>query len=174
MSQAQRKLFYNLRRMRQGMGAQDSAEAAEIARELDVAQSDVWEMDMRFSGGDSSFGGYGGDKGYPVPAGYLVDSPFEPFPVLGEEDNRTKDSADLYAALGRLDSLSRDIVSRRWLADEKITLQDLALEYGLSAERVRQIEAAALRNIRTLMPHWPPLTGAFHPAVFLHPGGGSP
>ncbi len=152
-TKAQRKLFYNLRRMKQGLGPLNGEEAAEIASELDVAQGDVQEMDMRFSGGDSSFDAWGDEDAHPVPAGYLEDLRYEPSQSVEDEDSRAQESAGLHAALVRLDARSRDIVSRRWLVDDKVTLQELASEYGLSAERVRQIEAAAFSKIRALLKH---------------------
>lgn len=151
-TKAQRKLFFNLRSMKGNTSHLDQAATEAIATQLNVSESDVREMNMRLSGRDVALdpGPDVADDDHFAPIDYLADESMEPTRVL---EGRARDhlhSDGLHTALAQLDERSRHIVQARWLADDGgATLQELADEYGVSAERVRQIEAKALKSLRT-------------------------
>jgi RNA polymerase sigma-32 factor len=156
-TKAQRKLFFNLKSLKRALGA-DSAvttdQAQAIAKELNVSRDEVMEMDRRLSGGDTPLEPVNDDGETVGPIASLAAENADPAYLVAEAEEAQVMGAQLRAALEGLDPRSRAIVQARWLADadEKgPTLHDLAAEYGVSAERVRQIEAAALKKIRTLM-----------------------
>ncbi|MDZ3822922.1 MAG: RNA polymerase sigma factor RpoH [Pseudoxanthomonas sp.] len=152
-TKAQRKLFFNLRRSKKRLGWLSADEVATVARELNVAPADVVEMESRLNGRDIGFDAPADgddDDGPPAPVAYLVDQGRSPEQVVIEADQDDRDLDALHDGLARLDARSKDIVVRRWLQEPKATLQDLADEYGVSAERVRQIEAAAMKKMRAL------------------------
>lgn len=151
-TKAQRKLFFNLRSMKGNASHLDQTTTESIASQLNVSEADVREMDMRLTGRDIALdpGPDVSDEDNFAPIDYLADHSMEPTAVL---EGRARDhlhSEGLQQALAKLDDRSRHIVQARWLADDGgATLQELADEYGVSAERVRQIEAKALKSLRT-------------------------
>jgi len=152
-TKAQRKLFFNLRRMRPDGQTLDSAQVGEIARELKVRPEDVSEMEVRLSGRELALDAQSDDDEAYAPISYLSDEGRqEPSSVLERRDHDTMQGEGLEQALETLDPRSRRIVQARWLQDEGgATLHDLAGEFGVSAERVRQIEAAAFKKMRAAL-----------------------
>jgi RNA polymerase sigma-32 factor len=149
-TKAQRKLFFNLRSMKPRLGALTRSEANGIARALGVKPEEVFEMETRLSGQDVALDPPAGDDGETMtPSAYLTDSDAEPVQILEREETARNRSTGLKSALSRLDSRSRNIIEARWLReDDPATLQDLADQYGVSAERIRQIESKALKTMR--------------------------
>jgi RNA polymerase sigma-32 factor len=155
-TKAQRKLFFNLRSMKQGLGTMSQEEVGDMARELNVKPSEVSEMETRMAGGDVALEGRieDGEEEF-APIDYLADSDSEPTHVLQRRQNDVLQSEGVREALDELDARSRRIIEARWLnedADGRVgtaTLHDLAQEFGVSAERIRQIEAKALQKMRT-------------------------
>ncbi|MBV2181894.1 MAG: RNA polymerase sigma factor RpoH [Castellaniella sp.] len=149
-TKAQRKLFFNLRRMRPDGHTLAPDQVSEIARELNVRPEDVAEMEVRLSGGDCGLETSAADDDDRfAPIAWLADDSQEPGQVLARRGMDTLQSQGLADALDSLDDRSRHIVQSRWLADDGgATLHELAAEYGISAERVRQIEAAALKKLK--------------------------
>ena len=151
-TKAQRKLFFNLRSMKGNTSHLDQATTEAIASQLNVSEADVREMDMRLTGRDIALdpGPDVSDEDSFAPIDYLADDSMEPTAVLESRARDHLHSDGLQQALSKLDDRSRHIVQARWLADDGgATLQELANEYGVSAERVRQIEAKALKSLRT-------------------------
>ena len=152
-TKSQRKLFFNLRRMKKNLTWLTEAETQAVAKDLGVEPGDVREMEQRLSARDMSFDPTpesDEDESY-SPAMYLPASNADPA-IEVEREEWEEDSSDrLGAALQRLDARSRDILRRRWMTDDKATLHELADEYGISAERVRQVEANAIAKLKTLM-----------------------
>jgi RNA polymerase sigma-32 factor len=151
-TKAQRKLFFNLRSMKGNASHLDQATTEAIASQLNVSESDVREMNMRLTGRDIALdpGPDVSDEDSFAPIDYLADDSMEPTAVLEGRARDHLQSEGLQQALAKLDDRSRHIVQSRWLADDGgATLQDLADEYGVSAERIRQIEAKALKSLRT-------------------------
>ncbi len=149
-TKAQRKLFFNLRSMKPKLGALTRSEANGIAKALGVKPEEVFEMETRLSGQDVALDPPAGDDGETMtPSAYLTDSEAEPVQILERAETARNRSNGLKSALSRLDSRSRDIIEARWLReDDPATLQDLADQYGVSAERIRQIESKALKIMR--------------------------
>ena len=149
-TKAQRKLFFNLRSMKPKLGPLTRTEANGIAKALGVKPEEVFEMETRLSGQDVAIDPPAGDDGETMtPSAYLTDSDAEPVQILEREETARNRSTGLKSALSRLDSRSRDIIEARWLReDDPATLQDLADQYGVSAERIRQIESKALKTMR--------------------------
>ena len=150
-TKAQRKLFFNLRKSKKRLGWMNAEEVRVVAQDLGVPEATVREMESRLSGRDVGFEAPADadDDEKPAPAAFLVDEGADPYDNLAEEDASNNQMGALSSALGNLDDRSRDIIQRRWLAeDNKATLQDLADEYGVSAERIRQIEANAMKKMR--------------------------
>ncbi len=153
-TKAQRKLFFNLRSMKQGFGSLGPDETAAIARELNVKPEEVREMETRMSGQDIGLDPTvdDGEESY-SPIAYLASPDDEPVEVLAREQNERLQHEGLTSALTSLDERSRRIIQARWLNEEgSATLHDLAAEFGISAERVRQIEAKAMKIMRELIP----------------------
>ena len=153
-TKAQRKLFFNLRKSKTRLGWMNAAEVSAVARDLNVSEREVMEMESRLSGRDIGFDAPSDeddDHAPPSPAAYLVahdEDPSQAYERLDNEDNQLQ---LLREGLAELDQRSRDIISRRWLdPDSKVTLQELAEEYGVSAERIRQVEANALKKMKAL------------------------
>lgn len=148
-TKAQRKLFFNLRRMRPDGQTLDTTQVNDIARELNVRPEDVSEMEVRMSGRETALDGQGDDDAY-APIAYLSDNgQQEPSRVLERRAYDALQGSGLSGALDILDARSRRIVESRWLKDEGgTTLHELAAEFGVSAERIRQIEAAAFKKMR--------------------------
>jgi len=153
-TKAQRKLFFNLRRMRPDGQTLDTEQVDEIARELNVRPEDVSEMEVRMSGRELALEAPAGDEEDTfAPISYLSDEGNqEPTQVLERRAYEQLQTQGLADALETLDDRSRRIVQARWLQDDGgMTLTELASEYGISAERVRQIEAAALKKMRAAL-----------------------
>jgi RNA polymerase sigma-32 factor len=153
-TKSQRKLFFNLRSAKKRLGWFSQQEVEAVAEDLGVKPETVLEMESRLSNYDVAFdpAGTEDDDGSPVaPAAYLPDLRDEPSQLLEQADSEAAQRSDLYQALDQLDPRSRDILQRRWLSEAKETLHDLADEYGVSAERIRQIEAAAMKKLRSTM-----------------------
>jgi RNA polymerase sigma-32 factor len=149
-TKAQRKLFFNLRSMKPKLAPLTRTEAHGIAKALGVKPEEVLEMETRLSGQDVAIDPPAGDDGETMtPSAYLTDSEAEPVQILVREETARNRSVGLKSALSRLDSRSRNIIEARWLReDDPATLQDLANQYGVSAERIRQIESKALKTMR--------------------------
>jgi len=147
-TKAQRKLFFNLRRAKKHLGWLSKEETEAVAADLGVTPRDVTEMEQRLSGHDLAFDPYPEDDEDFAPATYLPSPNSDPAQSVERENDGANDHERLTAALAKLDERSRVILSRRWLADDKATLHELAAEYGVSAERVRQIEANAIGKLK--------------------------
>lgn len=149
-TKAQRKLFFNLRRSKKHLGWMTKAEVEAVARDLHVKPEDVLQMELRLGGADVSFSATSDDaeESHYVPEDYLADGS-DDFAAMDEAEWQGAREERMRAALTRLDPRSRDILERRWLnADSKSGLQELGDEYGVSAERIRQIEVAAMKKLR--------------------------
>ena len=152
-TKAQRKLFFNLRKSKKRLGWMNAEEVNTIAKELGVPAATVMEMEARLNGRDVAFDAPtdADDDERPAPAAFLVDHSADPYAMVETESEEESSLGTLHRGLVKLDDRSRDIIQRRWLRDgEKATLQELADEYGVSAERIRQIEANAMKKMRAL------------------------
>ena len=147
-TKAQRKLFFNLRSMKPGSEALTPTQVADVAHQLSVKEDEVVEMETRLSGHDLAFESNNDEDDAFAPVAYLQDNSSEPSRVLESRARDQLQSTGLQAALRSLDERSRRIVEARWLADDPATLHDLAAEFGVSAERIRQIEAKAMQKMR--------------------------
>jgi RNA polymerase sigma-32 factor len=149
-TKAQRKLFFNLRSLKKSLGTLGGTEAKAIAKQLGVKPEEVVEMETRLTGRDVTLEPAGDDEDeVRAPIAYLAADDAEPSRILEDEETERLHGAGLREALRRLDDRSRRIVEARWLNErEPATLHDLAAELGVSAERVRQIEAKALSKMK--------------------------
>ena len=150
-TKAQRKLFFNLRSAKKRLGWFSPQEAEAVAEDLGVTPEAVLQMEGRMAAQDAAFDGAAGDDGEDFvasPAQYLADESMNPAEIVAEEDWTEQSMTQLREALGQLDERSQEIVRLRWLNEPKTTLQTLAAQYGISAERVRQIEAKAMKKLR--------------------------
>ncbi|MDR0563898.1 MAG: RNA polymerase sigma factor RpoH [Azoarcus sp.] len=152
-TKAQRKLFFNLRSMKQDSGSLNREEMCSIAARLGVKPEEVSEMETRLCGREIPLENSGDDEDdFSAPIAFLPDPGAEPSALLEENQYARLQDEGLRQALGSLDTRSRNIVERRWLAEgESATLHELASEYGVSAERIRQIEVRAMQKMRTLL-----------------------
>lgn len=153
-TKAQRKLFFNLRSKKKSLDWLTKDEAEKIASDLNVEVKDVLHMENRLSSNDSSFDSpvkSSDDDEIMSPSQYLEDKTYDPEVIVVSEQAEQLNKEELLSALKTLDDRSKDILNRRYLADNKATLHDLADEYEVSAERIRQIENAALKKLKTLM-----------------------
>jgi RNA polymerase sigma-32 factor len=151
-TKAQRKLFFNLRSMKGSSAALTHTEAKAIAHELGVKPEEVLEMETRISGGDVALDPSPGDEDTVTPIAYLTDAEDEPALILERAEASRNRSVGLQRAMAKLDERSRRIIEARWLKEEDpATLQELADEYGVSAERIRQIESKAIKTMRNQM-----------------------
>jgi RNA polymerase sigma-32 factor len=152
-TKAQRKLFFNLRSMKQGLGTLGAEEVQSVARELGVKPEEVVEMETRLGGQDMALEPAGDDEREQfAPIAYLTADNAEPAALLEAEQTSRLRGEGLEKALASLDPRSRRIIEARWLTEkEALTLHDLAAEFGVSAERIRQIEAKALGKMKTLI-----------------------
>jgi RNA polymerase sigma-32 factor len=148
-TKAQRKLFFNLRSMKPGLGALSPNETREVARQLGVKPEEVTEMETRLSGQDISLEPATGDEeNWVSPIAYLTDDS-EPSQQLETIETEVNSDAGLKIALAQLDDRSRKIIEARWLREkDQATLHDLADEFGVSAERIRQIEVKAMQKMK--------------------------
>jgi len=152
-TKAQRKLFFNLRKSKKRLGWMNAEEVNTVARELGVPAATVLEMEARLNGRDVAFDAPtdADDDEKPAPAAFLIDHSADPYTMVEAESEEESSLDTLQRGLVKLDQRSRDIIQRRWLRDgEKATLQELADEYGVSAERIRQIESNAMKKMRGL------------------------
>ena len=153
-TKAQRKLFFNLRSMKPGSHSLTRAEARGIAQALNVKPEEVLEMETRLTGQEVALVPRVGDEGESMtPIAYLTDTEAEPVQILERAETSRNRSDGLKSALARLDSRSREIIEARWLQEDEdaSTLQTLADKYGVSAERIRQIESKAIKTMRGQM-----------------------
>ena len=150
-TKAQRKLFFNLRKNKKRLGWLSHKEVNQVASDLGVKPEVVLEMEKRLSGQDTSYdlpSNADDDEDWVAPAAYLQNSELDP--MLQAEQDSTYDHHHelLLQGMDNLDQRSRDIISCRWLSDDKTTLQELADRYGVSAERIRQLESVAIKKMR--------------------------
>lgn len=152
-TKAQRKLFFNLRSLKKSSKKLTLVEAQAIANDLNVTPEQVLEMEGRLTAYDASFEAQNDDEdeGRVAPVLYLEDNRYDPARLAEEEDTESSNNRALFSAMGKLDDRSRNILKRRWLDDEKATLHELAAEYKVSAERIRQLEKNAMEKIRVAM-----------------------
>jgi RNA polymerase sigma-32 factor len=152
-TKSQRKLFFNLRRMKKNLTWLSEEETKAVARDLGVEVSDVREMEQRLSARDMSFDPTpeSDEEDAYSPAMYLPASHADPAIEVEREEWDEDSSERLSIALEKLDERSRNILKRRWMTDDKATLHELAAEYGISAERVRQVETNAISKLKGLM-----------------------
>jgi RNA polymerase sigma-32 factor len=149
-TKAQRKLFFNLRKSKKRLGWMNMTEVRAVAKDLGVPEATVLEMESRLSGRDVGFDApTESDEVAPrAPVAYLEDQGADPYLQLADADQEQHQLGTLQQALAKLDTRTRDIIRRRWLAEDKATLQELADQYGVSAERIRQLEANAMKKMR--------------------------
>jgi len=153
-TKAQRKLFFNLRSRKKRLGWMNREEVNAVADDLGVKPETVLEMESRLSGRDIGFDPVDSgddDDAHFAPAAYLTDASADPALVLEREDWSDTHTEHLAAALKDLDERSRVILEQRWLADHKVTLHELAGRFGVSAERIRQLEKNAIGKLRQAM-----------------------
>ena len=153
-TKSQRKLFFNLRSAKKQLQWLSADEAKAVADDLGVDVKDVMEMEMRLSSHDMAFDAPDNEddeKPAYAPALFLEDSGSDPAECVANEDAEADNNARLGIAVQNLDQRSRDILQRRWLDDQKATLHQLADEYGVSAERIRQLEKNAMQKVRLAM-----------------------
>lgn len=151
-TKAQRKLFFNLRKASKKRGWFSEEEVAAVAQELNVSHKDVRQMEMRLNNHDQSFEITDVDDddhaSWQAPVNYLEDHSQNPALCLETSDSETQQSAQLYEAIDTLDDRSQAIIQSRWLSDKKATLQELSEQFGVSLERIRQLEKNALTKMR--------------------------
>lgn len=150
-TKAQRKLFFNLRQMKNRLGWCSNEEVDEVASHLGVSREDVLLMEQRLNAMDIPYDAPEADDTDDVsvaPERYLFNANEDPALLLEKENAGEEGREKLMFALEQLDERSQDILQQRWLADEKLTLHDLAQKYGVSAERVRQLEKNAMKKLR--------------------------
>jgi len=153
-TKAQRKLFFNLRSLKKGSHSLTQAEALAIAEDLNVSTRDVFEMEGRLLSHDAPLDGNPDDddeRAGQAPIHYLEDRRYDPAVLVEEADTDTRNTARLTAALRTLDARSQAILARRWLTEDKATLHELADEFGVSAERIRQLEKSAMDKVRAIL-----------------------
>lgn len=149
-TKAQRKLFFNLRKAKKHLGWCTQEETNEIANDLGVKPEVVREMEMRLNSSDTSFDIHDDDdeKTALIPANYLADNRYNPAQQLEATNWLEQSGSDLHAALSQLDNRSQEILQARWLDENKMTLQELADKYQVSAERIRQLEKNAMQKLK--------------------------
>jgi RNA polymerase sigma-32 factor len=151
-TKAQRKLFFNLRSSKKRLSWLTPEETTAVAADLGVSEQEVTRMEGRMASSDMAFDGFADDHdddSIASPARFLAAPQADPAELVEAQDWRADSSGKLFAALCDLDPRSRDVIERRWLADTKTTLHDLAGEYEVSAERIRQIEKTAMKKLKT-------------------------
>ncbi|MHA3892318.1 RNA polymerase sigma factor RpoH [Acinetobacter sp. GXMZU3951] len=154
-TKAQRKLFFNLRSLKKSSKKLTLEEAQSIANDLNVTPEQVLEMEGRLTAYDAAFEAQGDDDDegstHVAPALYLEDNRYDPARLVENEDYEEQSTSALHEAMEQLDDRSRNILQRRWLDDDKSTLHELAAEYNVSAERIRQLEKNAMEKIKIAM-----------------------
>lgn len=150
-TKAQRKLFFNLRKKKKSLAWLSHAETLAVAEDLGVSPKEVTEMERRLSARDAIFDPptAADDEHSFTPAAYLPSPDANPATLVEKADWTDDATARMTAAMKDLDERSRDILQSRWLTDKKMTLHELADRYGVSAERIRQVEANAIKKLRT-------------------------
>ena len=155
-TKAQRKLFFNLRSKKKNTGWLTDEEAKRIAKELDVSVKEVMHMENRLNSADSPFDAptdeEDNEKAF-SPSQYLEDNSFNPEDIAEQKNYEDVNHTALLKNISALDKRSQDIIRARWLDDNKITLNELADKYSVSAERIRQIEATAFKKLKTALVH---------------------
>jgi len=155
-TKAQRKLFFNLRSLKKSSTALTLDEANTIAATLNVSTGDVLDMEGRLLNYDTPLEAGSDDddtKAAQAPIHYLADHRYDPALLVEADDTESSNQERLHEALAALDARSQAILSRRWLSEEKATLHELADEYGVSAERIRQLEKNAMDKIKRALVH---------------------
>ena len=150
-TKSQRKLFFNLRSRKKSLGWLSQSEAEAVAEDLGVPVSEVQRMEGRLSARDLAFDNpldSDDDDAWQAPANYLEDHRQDPARLLEDADWQQSNETHLHAALKDLDERSQDILAQRWLGEQKATLHELAAKYGVSAERIRQLEQNAMKKLR--------------------------
>lgn len=149
-TKAQRKLFFNLRKSRKTLSAMTETEHQKLASDLDVPVKTVREMELRMTSSDVAFDGSDNDDDEfsTSPSAYLPDMRYNPEQLVMKQQTTDDNSSSLHAAIADLDPRSKEILQRRWLSDKKATLHELAAEYSVSAERIRQIEKRAMQKMK--------------------------
>ncbi|MBF7690295.1 RNA polymerase sigma factor RpoH [Acinetobacter pollinis] len=155
-TKAQRKLFFNLRSLKKSSKKLTLEEAQSIANDLNVTPEQVLEMEGRLTAYDAAFETQNDDEDDSSaqsysPSLYLEDNRYDPARLVEDEDWEEQSTSALKNAMGQLDDRSRNILQRRWLDDDKSTLHELASEYNVSAERIRQLEKNAMEKIKVAM-----------------------
>lgn len=154
-TKAHRKLFFNLRKLRESTNHLTTDEARAISERLDVPLRDVYMVEGQFIGRDDGFDGYSIDDRQEsrslYPCEYLHSESDDPARVVESVDYEESRTASVEAALAALDARTADIISSRWLAEEKSSLADLAAKYGVSIERIRQLESNGLKKMRAAL-----------------------
>ncbi|HDV0648166.1 TPA: RNA polymerase sigma factor RpoH [Acinetobacter baumannii] len=153
-TKAQRKLFFNLRSLKKSSKKLTLEEAQSIANDLNVTPEQVLEMEGRLTAYDAAFEAQGDDDDdtpHTAPVLYLEDNRNDPARLVENEDWEEQSTSALHDAMNQLDDRSRNILQRRWLDDDKSTLHELAAEYNVSAERIRQLEKNAMEKIKVAM-----------------------
>ena len=151
-TKAQRKLFFNLRSMKKGLGPLSQDAIEDMARQLRVKPEEVREMEMRISGQDVALEANDDDEDSYAPIAYLTDRDNEPSRLLESDQAERNGARGLKTALASLDKRSRRIIEARWLREKNpATLHDLAAEFNVSAERIRQVEAKAMQKMKGLL-----------------------
>jgi len=148
-TKAQRKLFFNLRSSKQRLGWMNEQEVKFVASQLGVEPHQVRQMEGRLGSQDEAFDATSNDEdNFLSPSRYLEDSDTNPADIVLEQRKTAAEQKQLYSAFANLDERAQEIVRRRWLCEQKSTLHELADEFGISAERVRQLEQNAIKKMR--------------------------
>ena len=153
-TKAQRKLFFNLRSAKKTLSWLSAEETRAIAADLGVDEAEVQRMEGRLTSRDVAFDAptdADDDEAWQAPQQYLEDLGADPANCVEAEDSQQDSEGRLHAAIAALDTRSRDILSRRWLGEQKSTLHELAADHGVSAERIRQIEANAMKKLQSVL-----------------------
>ena len=153
-TKAQRKLFFNLRSNKQGLDSFTTVQVDDLARKLNVKSEEVREMEMRIAGGDTALESpMDREEESFAPIAYLTDADAEPSRILETEETAQRRGSGLSRALEALDERSRRIIETRWLreSEDQLTLHDLAAEFSVSAERIRQLEVKAMQKMKQAM-----------------------
>ena len=153
-TKAQRKLFFNLRSQKKSLGWLSAEETRAIAADLGVDEAEVTRMEGRLASRDVAYDAppeCDDEEGWQAPQYFLADTQVDPEQLVEAADFAKDSTARLQLALADLDDRSRDILERRWLTDDKSTLHELAALYDVSAERIRQLEATAMKKLRTVL-----------------------
>ena len=151
-TKAQRKLFFNLRRAKKRLGWLNAAEVSAVAEDLGVTAREVRDMELRLNQPDMTMDIDSDDEEAPrSPLAYLPSPGADPAPKLEAQDYEQVREVQLHEAMAGLDDRSRSILQQRWFAEPKRTLRELAEEFGVSGERIRQIEAAAMKSLRAAL-----------------------